>query len=324
MQQVHGSTTGLTLFGVLFALVLNGGLGVGIIVATHFKSDAIAAQVQSDVAELFQCRYFEGGRLHQLEVEGTDWQDAEEKVCGVQYRGVNVPPLLARGYSALILRPDDDALLMAQRESCSCSSGELPPIFEDIGIVEAPMLGTLPKQKTLPQIVNNPEPAEKNAVNPDLSVPDTARPKDKKDKKREPDLHKLIDVSSNFDDARPANDRESVGDPDGSKTSTSATGKGDPYLQKIKAKLDNNMNAPSTIPKSTLSGLDAKLWIKVGGNGSVWAWDFTRKSGNTTFDNMIERTIKRFMIGGDLSFPPPPEDWTAKRIPIRVDGSQIR
>ena len=83
--------------------------------------------------------------------------------------------------------------------------------------------------------------------------------------------------------------------------------------------LDNAMNAPSSIPKSELKKLKAKVWIKIGANGSIWDWGFSRKSGNKAFDTMVERTIKRFKINGDQKFPPPPEKWSLKRIPIRID-----
>ncbi len=324
MRPDHGSAASPATIGVITALMLNGMLVAGILLATHFKSDAIAAQATM-VFEVFQCRYVEDGRLHQIESEASDWQDAEEQICGAHYRDVRVPPLLARGYSMLVTEPGNDPILKAQRESCSCSQGDRPPILQDIGIVEAPMLGTKPKQKALPRIVNNALPTERNAVNPDQKVEDQPRRrKRKKERKREPDINALLDATSNFDPARPSNTDEAVGSVDGSRTSTSSTGRGDPFLQKVKARLDNAMNAPSSIPKSELKKLKAKIWVKIGPNGRLWKWDFSRRSGNDTFDSMIERTMKRFAIGGDQSFPPPTDRWSGKHIQIRVDGSKVK
>jgi outer membrane biosynthesis protein TonB len=321
----HGSSTPAVMSGLITALILNGTLAAGILLASQVRSDAMAAQVVAEQStQSLQCRYIENARLYQLEVTAEDWQAAEAMVCGAKYRNVRVPPLLAMAYAALLSEPEQDAILLAQRESCSCSDGERVPVLQDIGIVQAPRLGTKPKQNALPEIVNRPEAVERNAVDPDAKPQARPETPKKRDTKREVDVNALLDAASVFDDARPSNDRNAAGDPDGSRFSTSATGQGDPYLQKVKAKLDNSMNAPASIPKSELKKLKARIWIKIGATGSIADWDFVSRSGNTAFDGMVERSIKRFALGGDAQFPSPDANWSFKRIQIDVDGSQIR
>lgn len=284
-------------------------------------SNSSQTEVQEGEETTVFCRYIESGRLFQTEVRARDWQDAEERVCGAQYRGIRLAPLLREG-ARLVLNGDAHPLLLAQRESCSCSSEERVPILQDVGIVEAPRLGAETRKTALPRIINTPEPTKANTVTTQKMAksPD----KDKKEKtSKKPTLDDLFNAASDFDDARPVSDVDPGGSPDGSRLSKSAVGKGDPYLQKIKAKLDNTMNAPASIPKSQLQKLSARIWIKVGDNGSVWAWDFVKKSGNAAFDKMIETTIKQYMIGGSLRFAPPPEQWRIQMIPINVDGRDI-
>ena len=292
--------------GIIFAVVA-------------LSSNSSQPEVQTAEETSVFCRYIESGRLFQTEVRAKDWQDAEERICGAQYRGIRLAPLLHEG-AKLILDGDNHPLLLAQRESCSCSSEERVPILQDIGIVEAPRLGAETRKTALPRIINTPEPSKANTV----TTQKTAKTPDKKDKtSKKPSLDDLLNAASNFDDARPTSDVDPGGSPDGSRLSKSATGKGDPYLQKIKAKLDNTMNAPASIPKSQLQKLSAKIWIKVGDNGTVWAWDFVKKSGNAAFDKMIEMTIKQYMMGGTLKFATPPEQWRIQMIPINVDGRDI-
>ena len=150
MKIDHGSNRAQIIIGILSAFLLNGGLGVAILIASHAKQEVVAATLDEDPeAEIFQCRYFEDGRLHQLEVGAQSWQQAEVEVCGAELRDLRLPPLLFRGQVALGVNPDDNALLKAQRESCSCNQGEAVPILEDIGIVQAPKLGDPAQAKGL-------------------------------------------------------------------------------------------------------------------------------------------------------------------------------
>lgn len=322
----HGSRAGGIVGGLVFALLINGALAAGIVLATQLKTDAIAAEADAAAAETFHCRYIDQGRFVNVEVEAEDWQSAEKKVCGVEYSDVRVPPLLARGYSHLIDDPASDPFLMAQRESCSCSEDEMPAVLENVALVEAPKLGTKKKQRALPRIVNNPEKIEHNAVNPDIDPKPRKKkkePKRKRKKRHEPDLDKLKKhFSENPDEARPTNQDQETGVEWGSR-SGKGEGKGPLFLQKVKAKLDNHMRAPSSIPKSQLKGMKARATIKIGANGKIWSWSFRSKSGNKAFDDMVERTLKRFEISGDLGFPAPPEGYVLKPIPIKVDGSRI-
>lgn len=292
----------------------------GVILAAIALSSGSSESAAPEIKEeTVFCRYIESGRLFNIEVRASDWQAAEERVCGSVYRGVRLPPLFQEG-ARLALDGDNHPLLVAQRESCSCSMQERVPILQDIGIVEAPRLGAETRKTALPRIINTPEPSKANTV----TTQKTPKPKDEKKTSKKPTLDELLNAAADFDDARPVSEVDPGGSADGSRLSKSATGKGDPYLQKIKAKLDNTMNAPASIPKSQLQKLSAKIWIKVGDNGTVWAWDFVKKSGNATFDRMIEATIKQYMMGGSMKFAAPPEQWRLQMIPINVDGREIR
>lgn len=292
----------------LFAIIL---LSSG----SQSPSEQNNPQPQNDIF----CRYIENGRLFQFSVKADNWQKAEDIVCGAQYRGVRFPPLLAEG-AHLILSDETHPLLLAQRISCSCSDKEIVPVLQDVSIVEAPRLGAETKRTALPRIINTPPPAAENTV----TTKKTDKKTDDKPRKKTPSLDDLLNAASDFDEARPISDKDPGGEKDGSRLSKSAVGKGDPYLQKIKAKLDNTMNAPASIPKSQLKNLSAKIWIKIGDNGTVWAWDYVKKSGNAAFDKMIEMTIKQFMMGGAMRFAAPPEMWRLQTVPITVDGSDIR
>lgn len=276
------------------------------------------AAAVSEESAIF-CRYIESGRLFRTQVRAKDWQTAEEDVCGSQYRGIRLGALFMEG-ARLVFDGDGHGLLLAQRESCSCSDESRVPVLQDIGIVEAPRLGAETRKTALPRIINAPEPSKANTVTTQKS-PKTPEKKEKTSKK--PTLDDLLSAASAFDEARPVSVDDPGGSADGSRLSKSATGKGDPYLQKIKAKLDNTMNAPASIPKPQLQKLSAKIWIKVGDNGTVWAWDFVKKSGNAAFDKMIEMTIKQYMMGGTLKFAAPPEQWRLQMIPINVEGRDI-
>ena len=136
--------------GIIFAVVA-------------LSSNSSQPEVQTAEETSVFCRYIESGRLFQTEVRAKDWQDAEERICGAQYRGIRLAPLLHEG-AKLILDGDNHPLLLAQRESCSCSSEERVPILQDIGIVEAPRLGAETRKTALPRIINTPEPSKANTV----------------------------------------------------------------------------------------------------------------------------------------------------------------
>jgi len=268
------------------------------------------------------CRYIEDGRLYKMDVPAADWQAAEEIICGARYRDVRLGALLAEGARLLLANPSTNQILLAQRESCSCSSQDHVPVLQDIGIVEAPRLGAEAPKTVMPRIFNAPEPTEQNSIT--TNNPENKRKKvEDKPTKPQLDLNSLVNAANSYDPARPVSDVDPGGSPDGSRLSKSATGSGDPYLQKIKAKLDNSMNAPASIPKSQLAKLKARANIMVGDGGVLWKWEFTAKSGNDAFDKMVEATLKQFMLAGTSRFAPPPDNWKNKMIPIIVDGSSI-
>ncbi len=292
------------------------------IFAVFILSSGSEMQTEAPVPETtIFCRYIENGRLFQLDVPANDWQDAEERICGAMYREIQFPGLLLEG-ARVILDNATHPVVLAQRESCSCSNDERVPILQDLSIVEAPRLGTDEKKTALPRIINTPDPEPDNVV---TTVQNDNPPK-KPDKKKpkEPSLDDLLKSATQFDDARPVSKDDPGGSADGSRLSNSATGKGDPYLQKVKAMLDNNMRAPASVPKAQLQKLTAKVWIKIGDNGIVWGWGFNKKSGNDAFDNMIESTLKQFMMNGSKRFAAPPEQWKLQVIPFTVDGREIK
>ncbi len=311
----NGPERGERLAGGIFTCLVHVGIAAVVLLSTGSEAPK---QNQNVTKNAIFCRYIENGRLFRLEVDAKDWQEAEEKTCGAQLADVRMPPLLAEG-ARLILDGDAHPVLLAQRESCSCSDRENIPILKDVGIVEAPRLGAETRKTALPRIINTPEPSADNTV-----TTQKTQKKDDRPRKKAPTLDELLNAASTFDEARPVSDVDPGGSADGSRLSKSATGQGDPYLQKVKAKLDNTMNAPASIPKSQLQKLSAKIWIKIGDNGTVWSWDFVKKSGNAAFDKMIDMTIRQFMMGGSLRFASPPQNWRLQTIPILVDGSDIR
>ena len=315
----HSVSFAQRLASVLVSCAVNGGIFL-LFALSSGSSEPTEAQAAVDQTPIF-CRYYENGQLFQIKVKAVDWQDAEEKTCGAHYRDVRLGPLLVEGAS-LILNGAENAVILAQRENCSCSTEERAPIMQDIGIVEAPRLGAETRKTALPRIINTPEPSQANTV----TTVENKNPTKKPDKpaKKTPTIDDLLNAASDFDEARPVSDIDPGGSVDGSRLSKSATGSGDPYLQKVKAKLDNTMNAPASIPKTQLQKLKAQVWINIGENGTLWGWDFVKKSGNAAFDKMIEMTLKQFMMGGTQRFSKPPEKWRLQRITFTVDGSDIR
>lgn len=322
MNKEHHTPIGHRFLAGFTSIVVNAAIFLLIIMGSG-SNPKIDETVQAP-GEKFFCRYIDEGRFFQVEVEAEDWMKAEERVCGSNYRNVVLGPLLLAGAKALTLSAQSNPIILAQRESCSCSSEERIPILQDIGIVEAPRLGAETRKTALPRIINTPEPTQENVITTEKRPNTPIKPKDERKTKPNPTIDDLLNAASDFDDARPVSDVDPGGSLDGSRLSKSTTGKGDPYLQKIKAKLDNTMNAPATLPKSQLQKLSAKLWIKVGDNGVVWAWSFTQKSGEAAFDKMIEMNMKQFMLGGSMRFAPPPEAWKLQTIPITVEGKDIR
>jgi len=315
----HTLSLGHKIVGSAFSVLVNGVLFA--LIAFSSGSESPSIDRESSEPKVVFCRYIDDGRLFQLEVKAEDWASAEEMVCGANDRGVRLSPLLLEGARLLLEHPTKNSLILAQRESCSCSDENQVPILRDIGIVEAPRFGSDTRRTALPRIINTPEPTQQNVIK---TTPTTDPKKDDRNRKRTPSIDDLLHAATNFDEARPISKTDLGGSPDGSRLSKSTTGVGDPYLQSVKARLDNSMNAPPTIPKAQLQKLSARLWIKIGDNGTVWSWDFSQKSQNVAFDKMIEMTIKMFMQGGNMRFGPPPPEWRLQTIPIVVEGKDIR
>ena len=315
----HAAPLTQKLASMLVSLLVNGGIFL-LFALSSGSSESSEALAASQNEQVF-CRYIENGRMYNVEIAAPDWQNAEEQICGAHYRDVRLGSLLVEG-AKLILDNGEHPILLAQRESCSCSKEERVPVLQDIGIVEAPRLGAETKKTALPRIINTPEPSQANTV----TTVDNKNNVKKNDKptKKSPSIDDLLNAASQYDEARPISDIDPGGSADGSRLSKSATGSGDPYLQKVKAKLDNSMNAPASIPKTQLQKLKAQIWINIGDSGILYGWDFVKKSGNDAFDKMIEMTLKQFMMGGNKRFTSPPDQWKLKRIGIVVDGSDIR
>ncbi len=314
----HALGTKNQVLSVFVSVVVNTTLAL-LIVLSSGSSSEVPQPVEENA--IF-CRYIEDGRMYQFEMQAPDWQTAEETVCGSHYRDVRLGSLLVEGARLLLTDASNNLVLHAQRESCSCSGKDDVPVLQDIGIVEAPRLGAEVKKTALPRILNTPEPAAQNTITTQKT--DTPKPKTEKPVKKTPSIDDLLNAANNFDEARPVSTDDPGGSVDGSRLSNSATGQGDPYLQKVKAKLDNSMNAPASIPKQTLKKLKTKVWIQIGDGGILWKWDFVKKSGDDAFDKMVETTLKQFMLQGTSRFANPPDTWKNKQIPVTVDGSLIR
>ena len=306
----------------LFSLFVAGAIHAAILAVFLFSSGAEETAAAPVSQNTIFCRYIENGRLYQLDTPAADWQEAEERVCGAQYREVVLPGALLEG-ARVILDGAPHPVVLAQRESCSCSNEERVPILQDLSIVEAPRLGAETRPTALPRIINTPEAAPENVV---TTVKNDNPPpkKDRKPKDKQPTIDDLLNSAAQFDDARPVSKDDPGGSADGSRLSNSATGKGDPYLQKVKATLDNSMRAPASVPKAQLQKLSAKVWVKIGDKGIVYGWGFNQKSGNTAFDNMIENTLQQFMLNGQKRFASPPQQWKLQVIPFTVNGHDIK
>lgn len=317
-ENLHPTSMGARAFGIFVALFVN--VGIFSLVAFSGGSSTTEPAQAAEISTVF-CRYIEEGQLYQMDVPAADWQAAEEVVCGSRFRDIRLGGLLVEGAKLLLANPSTNQILLAQRESCSCSNEDEVPVLQDIGIVEAPRLGAEIRKTALPRILNTPEPSAQNTITTNKT--NTPKQKDDKPVKKAPSLDDLLNAANNFDEARPISDVDPGGSADGSRLSKSATGSGDPYLQKVKAKLDNSMNAPASIPKAQLSKLKARANIMIGDGGVLWKWEFTSKSGNPAFDKMVETTLKQFMLSGTMRFSNPPANWKNKLIPIVVDGGSI-
>ncbi|MBQ9395352.1 MAG: TonB C-terminal domain-containing protein [Proteobacteria bacterium] len=315
-RRKHKQSAGETFLGIFATVVIHAAIFAVFALSSGGEAEGVVS-VQTDNS-IF-CRYIENGRMFQIEVPAVDWQDAEETVCGVSVRDVRLGPLLLEG-ARLILDNSPNRVVYAQRESCSCSDDKNLPILQDLSLVEAPRLGAETKKTALPRIFNAPEESQQNTVTTRKDMPEK-RPEKKPEKK--PSIEDLLSAAADFDEARPVSDVDPGGSLDGSRLSKSATGKGDPYLQKLKAKLDNSMNAPATIPKTELKKLEAIVIMKVGDNGVLWSWNFSRKSGNSAFDNMIKKCLEQFTLNGQMRFANPPETWRMKDIQFTVSGKDI-
>ncbi len=316
---IHPASASERFLGITVSILANAAI-FAMVALSSGSSETQAAPVE--MSKVF-CRYIEGGKLFQFDLPAPDGQAAEESVCGSQYRDVRLGAPLVEGARLLLSSPDENAILLAQRESCSCSSEDKVPILQDIGIVEAPRIGAETRKTALPRIFNAPEPTVENTISTTKSP--TTKPKtDTKKPDKDTSLQDLLNAANSYDPSRPTSDVDPGGSADGSRLSNSATGKGDPYLQKVKARLDNTMNAPAGIPSAELKKLKANLTIVIGAGGVLTKWDFTKKSGNASFDKMIEMTLKQFMLTGSMRFPDPPDKFKYQMIPVVVDGSSIR
>ncbi len=319
-DNLHPTSFAARAFGIFLAVVVH------VLIAALFAvSSGSSSPEPAQAAEpsTISCRYIEEGRLFKMDVPAQNWQAAEEVICGARYRDVRLGALLAEGARLLLANSSTNQILLAQRESCSCSAQDQVPVLQDIGIVEAPRLGAETPKTVMPRIFNAPEETQKNSITTSNPQNKRKNTEEKQVKPQQADLNALINAANSYDPARPVSDVDPGGSADGSRLSRSATGSGNPYLQKIKAKLDNSMNAPASIPKSQLVKLKARANIMIGDGGVLWKWEFTAKSGNDAFDKMVETTLKQFMITGSSRFAPPPDEWKNKSIPIVVDGSSI-
>ncbi len=328
----HGHTVGLSFLGIWVSILVNAAVGGGIIYASHMGGGAggVAALVTGEQTsgkdEAFMCHYRKGKVRIQEEVLAPDRLAAEDSYCGVRHAGVVVPPLLMDSYLTALGDDDANPIVRSQRESCSCN--DEMEIIQDIDLVVPPKLGQTQVEKKLPRIANQREASHKETVNPDVKPPPTPpkEPEKKPEKiERAPSKNPALSVPD-FDQFRPENEDKQIGSEDGSVSGSGVTGQGDPYLQHVKAQLDNNMVIPSTIPPSARKGLRAKVRIFIDASGYLmkWEWMPGGQSNNDAFNMMIERTLKDFGIGGARRFKAAPPEHQNKWISITVDGGRLR
>jgi hypothetical protein len=335
----HGRSSHLAVFAIVISAVVNASVGGGILYASHMGGDGsggVASMLTQDATataedEAFNCHYRRGKERVREEVKAPDRLAAEDAFCGVRHAGVVVPPLLMQSYLTA-LNNDDDAnpIVRSQRESCSCDD-EIE-IIQEIDLIVPPKLGQTEVEKKLPRIANQREATIRDVVNPDAKPPKAPPPKEpeKKPEKvdRTPPKNPSLDVPdfSDFDQFRPENTDKQIGSTDGSVSGSGVTGQGDPYLQHVKAQLDNNMTIPSTIPSSARKNLRARIRILINDTGYLlkWEWQPGGQSNNEAFDLMIDRTLKDFGIGGQRKFKQPPPEHLNKWIKVTVDGGQLR
>ena len=126
MKSIHSTTPLQKLFGMAVSVIVNGGLFLLIALSSGSSESEAPSNAEVTTQKIF-CRYIGNGRLYQVEVEASGWQEAEENVCGSHLRDVRLSPLLIEG-ARLIVEKDELPILLAQRESCSCSAEERVPI----------------------------------------------------------------------------------------------------------------------------------------------------------------------------------------------------
>jgi colicin import membrane protein/protein TonB len=118
----------------------------------------------------------------------------------------------------------------------------------------------------------------------------------------------LSKVRRQVDDAR-------WGDPSGDPAGDASEGSaGDTYLALVQRSLQTNYQLPSTLSQRELLYLKGTVVLYIEPDGTVRRSQFVQRSGNTAFDEALERTILRTRL------PPPPD---ALRELYRSTGLQV-
>lgn len=201
---------------------------------------------------------------------------------------------------------------------------EIYEVLPSVEIIKPPKLGQKPPEQEIVKISNQPPPPPPK-VDPKAKPPQTPPPSPPPKTDRQAPQNPVFSTDNQFDKYRPPNANTQTGAEDGSKSGQNHIGQGDPYLQHIKAQLDNNMVIPSTIPPSARKTLRAQIRVIISTNGQImWEWMPGGLTANDAFNDMVTRTLNDFRLGGPHRFKPPPAERTGTWISITVDGSRIQ
>jgi colicin import membrane protein/protein TonB len=122
-------------------------------------------------------------------------------------------------------------------------------------------------------------------------------------------------VSSLLSKVQKQVERERWGDPQGDPAGDAdEAGEGDRYLALVVRALQSNYRVPATISERERMYLKGTVILYIEGDGRVGRWRLERPSGNSAFDDALERTVRQTRL------PPPPD---AFRDLYRSTGLQV-
>ncbi len=122
-------------------------------------------------------------------------------------------------------------------------------------------------------------------------------------------------VSSLLSKVQKEVERERWGDPQGDPAGDAdQAGEGDRYLALVVRALQSNYRVPATISERERMYLKGTVILYIEGDGRVGHWRLETSSGNSAFDDALDRTVRQTRL------PPPPD---AFRNLYRTTGLQV-